>query len=256
LTSRPSPDTPALVLAADHRARGVATIEDYERYLACIGACMGECDGILATAQPLDDLVGRGVVDPARHLTYLSVNRTGLAGTPYELDDRLVATVERAADDGRSGIKVMTRIDRESPHTPAALELLGRVLDDARRAGVDALVEAVVWSVGRMSADTDDIVYAAVIAHDLGAPMLKVPVPAVSAGRTRVAAVERIVRSVGAPVLFLGGPYVDGGTEATIAEVVDVMAGGASGVALGRTLLLAPDPTAVAARVGAIVRRR
>ena len=48
---------------------------------------------------------------------------------------------------------------------------------------------------------------AAVIAHDLGAPLLKVPVPDVPAGGARVEAVARIVASVGVPVLFLGGPH-------------------------------------------------
>jgi DhnA family fructose-bisphosphate aldolase class Ia len=63
-----------------------------------------------------------------------------------------------------------------------------------------------------MSRATDDIVMAAVIAHDLGAPLLKVPVPDVPAGPGRVDAVARVVASVGVPVLFLGGPHrPDGG---------------------------------------------
>ena len=57
-----------------------------------------------------------------------------------------------------------------------------------------------------MARDTDSIVYAAVVAHDLGAPVLKVPVPDVEPGAARVDAVARIVASVGVPVLFLGGP--------------------------------------------------
>ena len=47
--------------------------------------------------------------------TYLSLNRTGLAGSAFELDDRLVATVERAAADGWTGVKLMTRIDPRRP---------------------------------------------------------------------------------------------------------------------------------------------
>ena len=47
--------------------------------------------------------------------TYLSINRTGLAGSAFELDDRLVASVARAAADGWTGIKHMTRIDLHDP---------------------------------------------------------------------------------------------------------------------------------------------
>ena len=48
-----------------------------------------------------------------------------------------------------------------------------------------------------MSRDTDDIVLAAVIAHDLGAPLLKVPVPDVAGRAARVDAVARVVASRG-----------------------------------------------------------
>ena len=70
---------PALILAADHRGRGVVTIERYADYLAALGAALPHADGILATAQPLADLVSSGQVTPD-HTTYLSLNRSGLAG--------------------------------------------------------------------------------------------------------------------------------------------------------------------------------
>ena len=92
------------------------------------------CDGILATAQPLAGLAAAGHLT-ALHRTYLSINRTGLAGSAFELDDRLVASVPRAAADGWSGVKHMTRIDMEDPITAAALELLGQVLEQARAGG-------------------------------------------------------------------------------------------------------------------------
>ena len=49
---------PALVLAADHRARGVMTIERYVDYLRALREALPHSDGILATAQPLGDLAG------------------------------------------------------------------------------------------------------------------------------------------------------------------------------------------------------
>ena len=232
--------TPALILAADHRGRGVITIERYDDYLAALGAALPHADGILATAQPLGDLVSSGQVTPA-HATYLSLNRSGLAGAVDELDDRLVATVARAAADGCTGVKLMTRIELTDPHTSAALERLGRVLEEARTAGLDALVESVTWRDGAMSHDVDDIVFAAVVAHDLGAPRLKVPVPDEPDRARRRAAVARVVASVGVPVLFLGGPH-RGNPDAVLEEAADVMAGGGAGLAIGRAVLRGPRP--------------
>jgi DhnA family fructose-bisphosphate aldolase class Ia len=247
-------EAPQLVLAADHRARGVPTVERYDDYLAAIGAALPHCDGILATAQPLGDVAAAGRLRPGQR-TYLSINRTGLAGTAFELDDRLVASVGRAAGDGWTGVKLMTRIAPDDPAGAAALELLGRVLEEAVVAGLEALVEPVVWRDGRMSRVPDDVVLAAVVAHDLGAPLLKVPVPDLPPGAPRAGAVRRVVGSVGVPVLFLGGPRRPG--DEPVTDVArDVMDGGAAGLAVGRSVLEDPDPGAAAARLAAIVHGR
>jgi DhnA family fructose-bisphosphate aldolase class Ia len=248
-------NVPSLILAADHRARGVLTIEPYAAYLGALEAAMPHCDGILASAQPLGDLIDRGVVE-SRHCTFLSINRTGLAGSVFELDDRLVAPVSRAEADGLSGIKLMTRIDPGDPHSADALELLGQVLEEVRQRGLQALIEPILWRDRSMATDTESIVKAAVVAHDLGAPLLKVPVPAVGPGQERVEAVARVVASVGVPVLFLGGPRGEGDTHALLAEVEDCMAGGASGMAIGRTVYQDPSPAEVAKAVADIVHKR
>jgi DhnA family fructose-bisphosphate aldolase class Ia len=268
------------ILAADHRARGVMTIEPYEAYLDALTVAMPSFDGILASTQPLRDLASSGAIEP-RQRTYLSLNRTGLAASAFELDDRLVASVERAATEGWTGVKHMTRIDLADPLTAPALELLGKVLESARAAGLEALVECLSWRDGKMARDTDSIVYAAVVAHDLGAPVLKVPVPDVAPGHERVDAVARIVASVGVPVLFLGGPRragdAPGGpsgrggkpgakTSAKVGgkagaktsgggrdpradvldEIRDAMAGGAAGLAVGRVVFQDPEPATMA----------
>jgi DhnA family fructose-bisphosphate aldolase class Ia len=241
---------PALVLAADHRARGVMTIERYGDYVAAVLDALPHCDGILATAQPLTDLSRQGALRPDQR-TYLSINRTGLAGTVFELDDRLVASVARAAADGWTGVKLMTRIDSSDTGGAAALELLGQVLEAARAHRLDALIEPVWWRDGAMSRVTADIVLAAVIAHDLGAPLLKVPVPDEPAGGPRIDAVSRVVASVGVPVLFLGGPHRGGG--GAVDEARDVMAGGGAGLAMGRAILQEPSPSGAAKELAAIV---
>ena len=212
------------------------------------------CDGILATAQPLADLAASGHVTSSQR-TYLSLNRTGLAQSSFELDDRLVASVDRAARDGWSGIKHMTRIDLGDPLTAPALELLGQVIEQASAAGLEALIEPLVWREGKVARDVDAIVYAAIVAHDMGAPLLKVPVPLAPSGAARVDAVARVVASVGVPVLFLGGPLGDGGRAGVLDEVRDVMEGGGAGMAIGRSVYLDPDPAEAAALMAKLIHQ-
>jgi DhnA family fructose-bisphosphate aldolase class Ia len=240
-----------VLLAADHRARGIVTVERYADYLDALRAALPFCDGILASAQPLDDLVAAGDIVRGQR-TYLSLNRTGLAGSVFELDDRLVASVDRAAAAGYDGVKVMTRIARDNPHTAEALELLGRVLEDSRRAGLDALIEPLTWTGGRIDRSVEGIVAAAVVAHDLGAPLLKVPVPEAAAGAARIDAVRRVTECVGVPVLFLGGPHT-GDRAGLLAEVADAMAGGGAGLAIGRTIFQDPDPAGMAKQIAELV---
>jgi 2-amino-4,5-dihydroxy-6-oxo-7-(phosphonooxy)heptanoate synthase len=97
---------------------------------------------------------------------------------------------------------------------------------------------------------------AAVIAHDIGAPVIKVPVPAAEPGEARRRAVARVVASVGVPVLFLGGPRTDAGRDDVLGEVRDVMDGGGAGMAMGRTIYQDPDPAEMAGLVRAEVHGR
>jgi DhnA family fructose-bisphosphate aldolase class Ia len=252
---------PALVLAADHRARGIVTVERYVDYVRIVSSCLAHADGLIASVQPLGDLAASDALAPA-HQVYLSANRTGLYGTSYQMDDRLVVSLERAASLGVAGVKLMTRIDRDDPRTADALVLLGRVLEESASLGLDVMVEALAWSEGRFLRHPDDIVLAAVIAHDMGSPLLKVPVPDAPPGDARREAVARVVASVGAPVLFLGGPAGDErddparARQCVLEEVADVMAGGGAGMAMGRRLYLDPDPGEATRLVAGAVHAR
>ena len=89
------------------------------------------------------------------------------------------------------------------------------------------------------------------------------PVPDVAAGAERRDAVARVVASVGAPVLFLGGPGpaaaaegADAARRRMLGEVADVMAGGGAGMAMGRRLYLDPDPGEATRQVADAVHGR
>jgi class I fructose-bisphosphate aldolase len=149
----------------------------------------------------------------------------------------------------------MTRIDLSDPLTSPALELLGQVLEASRAVGLEALIEPLVWRDGNVAQDADSIVYAAIVAHDMGAPLIKVPVPMAEPGAERVRAVARVVASVGVPVLFLGGPKGELGRQSMLNEVRDVMAGGGGGMAIGRTIYQDPDPAEMSALVAEAIHQ-
>ena len=62
--------------------------------------------------------------------------------------------------------------------------------------------------------------------------------------------------SVGVPVLFLGGPRRRRGDTSIVSEVQDVMTGGAAGMAVGRAVLIDPDPAGTARRIADAVHGR
>ena len=139
------------------------------------------------------------------------------------------------------------------PMTSPALELLGQVLEQCTSAGLEALIEPLVWRDGQVDRATDAIVFAAVVAHDMGAPLLKVPVPLAAPGVERQRAVARVVASVGVPVLFLGGPIGTAGRSSVLEEVHDVMNGGGGGMAIGRTVYQDADPAEMAGLIAAVI---
>ena len=81
VAGRADGDGKLLVLAADHRPRGVPTIERYGDYLAALRSAVAQCDGILATAQPLGDLAaGGGAPAGPAHLPLAQPDRPGRLG--------------------------------------------------------------------------------------------------------------------------------------------------------------------------------
>ncbi len=216
---------PSLILAADHRARGVRlTVENWASSTSAPLRGTWRCraaTGILATAQPLAELVawsGAGCTSrpdsgPSRHQPHRPS-----PGSVFELDDRLVASVGPGTlrSCGWTGIEAHDpHRSLDDPITAAALDLLGPGdRAGARPCGLEALIEPLLWGTEVGSATRDSIVLAAVVAHDLGAPVLKVPVAGGAGGGTgSPRPIARVVASAGVPVSFLGGAAAEAGRE-------------------------------------------
>ena len=126
-----------MIVAADHPARGALGIGDRRLAMAnradllerlCTALSRPGVDGVLATADILEDLLLLGVLDDK--VVMGSMNRGGLAGASFEMDDRF--TGHRAEDIARLRFdagKLLVRIDYDDPGSLTTLESTARAID-------------------------------------------------------------------------------------------------------------------------------
>ncbi len=242
------PDGKLMIVACDHPARGAlaasgrptamnSRVELLER-LATALARPG-VDGLLATADIAEDLLLMGALEG--HLVFSSMNRGGLQGASFEMDDRRTGyDVQGTVDACFDGAKMLTRIDLDDPGTVATLEQCGQAVTDLNRAELIALVEPFMSRRvdGRVVNDlTPDAVIKSVhIAQALGASSaytwMKLPV---------VDEMERVMESTTLPTLLLGGDP-DGSPDETYASWQAALAlPSVRGLVVGRTMLYPAD---------------
>jgi hypothetical protein len=212
-------------------------------------------DGVLATADIVDDLALLGALDEM--IVFGSMNRGGLAGSVFELDDRFTGYSAAAiAKAGLDGGKMMLRVADGDPGTVRTMEGCARAIDELGALGLRAMIEVFASRTvdGRSSNElsVDATMRAIAIASGLGSSSahlwLKLPV---------VDDQERLLSATTLPVVLLGG---DPGTdrEATFAKWAKAMRlPQVRGLVAGRTLLYPPDGDVGAAldEAAEIVRR-
>ncbi|NGO46990.1 Cgl0159 family (beta/alpha)8-fold protein [Streptomyces ureilyticus] len=126
-----------MIVAADHPARGALGVGDRRLAMAnradllerlCIALSRPGVDGVLATADILEDLLLLGALE--NKVVMGSMNRGGLAGASYEMDDRF--TGHRPEDIARLNFdagKLLVRIDYDDPGSLTTLESTARAVD-------------------------------------------------------------------------------------------------------------------------------
>lgn len=161
-------------------------------------------DGLLASPDILEDLLLLDELDGK--VLFGSMNRGGLTGSVWELDDRFtaydVAMIERL---GLNGGKMLLRLDYTDPGTIETIEGCARTVSDLAARGLVAMVEPLPafrdeQGKIRISDDVDLLVEAVAIASALGNTSaytwLKLPAPDDS---------ERMMAATTLPALLLGG---------------------------------------------------
>jgi DhnA family fructose-bisphosphate aldolase class Ia len=243
-----------LIVAADHPARAALGVRDDPMAMAnradtlerlAIALSRPGVDGVLGTADILDDLLLMGALD--NKVVIGSMNRGGLAGSVFELDDRFTAyTAEAIAERGIDGGKMLTRIALDEPDTVRTLEASAKAVTELAARGKMAMVEPFL-SVRRDGKvrnllDPDSTIKSIHVAAGLGADSahtwLKVPV---------VDELERVMEATTMPTLLLGGDPEGhpAQTYAAWGKALELPA--VRGLVVGRALLYPPDGDVAAA---------
>jgi hypothetical protein len=247
-------DGRVLLVAADHPARGALSVRGRTAMASrsdllqriTLALSRPGVDGVLGTADILEDLLLSGLLDGK--VVIGSMNRGGLQGAEFELDDRFTAyDPATLLANGLEGGKMLTRICLDDPGTVRTLEASGRAVTALAGAGRLAMVEpfiAVRRSAGRVEnlLDPDSVITSVQIASGLGATSaytwLKLPV---------VQEMHRVLDATTLPTLLLGGDPQGDPRDAyrTWGEALGHPT--AAGLVVGRALLYPPDDDVAAA---------
>ena len=244
-----------VLIAADHPARGalaargrpqaMANRQDLLERLVTALERPG-IDGVLGTPDIVEDLLLLGALDDK--VVIGSMNRGGLAGSVFELDDRFTAYDARSlADMGLDGGKLLIRIALGDPGTVRTLEHTAQAVSELAASGLMALVEPFMsyWEDEKLVNDltADAVIKSVGVASGLGSTSrrtwLKLPV---------VDDMERVMLSTTLPTLLLGGDPQGSDDEVFATWEKALALPGVRGLVVGRALLY-PQNDDVAAAV-------
>lgn len=254
-TTRPTVrgDGRLMIVAADHPARGALAVgtrptamNNRIELLDRLRTALADpgVDGVLATADILDDLLLLGALEDK--VVFSSFNRGGLAGSSFELDDRMTgATAASTAAAKMNGGKMLCRIALDDPGTVATMASCARAVDELAARGLIAMLEPFMSTRvdGKVRNDLspDAVIKSVHISQGLGSTSaytwMKLPV---------VPEMDRVMESTTMPTLLLGGDPTD--ADAAFASWEKALTLPAvRGLIVGRTLLYPADDDVSAA---------
>ncbi|MYV52451.1 deoxyribose-phosphate aldolase [Streptomyces sp. SID3212] len=246
-----------MIIAADHPARGALAVGDRRLAMAnradllerlCLALSRPGVDGVLATADILDDLLLLGALED--RVVIGSMNRGGLAGAAFELDDRF--TGHRPEDLARSGFdagKLLLRIDYQDSASVDTLHSAARAVDAMAERRLPVFVEPFICrrENGRLRTDlsAEAVTRSIAIASGLGGTSaytwLKLPVTQDPDDMARVMETSTL------PAVLLGGEIGDDQEGAYEKWRKALQLPTVQGLVVGRSLLYPVDGDVAAA---------
>ncbi len=269
-------DGKLVLVALDHPARGVTRIRrdelamaDRHQLLARVRRVLSdpELDGVVATADVLEELLILNYLERKRtgkeflndRVLVGSMNRGGLAGTAFEMEDTFTAIgAERLSELRCDGGKMLFRLDPDEPACGRTILACATALNALRRHRLAAFLEPL--GVARQGESYQAVKDASTLARQCGIAAglgdssahvwLKVPYCEDFA---------RVCVATTLPILLLGGPA----RETSMETLQDFAAGFAAGprvrgAIIGRNLLFPAndeDPLPVCRALTAMVHR-
>ncbi len=241
-------DGKMMIVACDHPARGALAVSGNPEAMAdrrdlldrlVTALSRPGVDGLLATADIAEDLLLLGALE--NKVVFASMNRGGLAGSVFEMDDRMTGyDVQGVIDSNYEGAKMLTRIDLDDPKTVATLETCARAITDLNRGKLIAMVEPFMSSRvnGKVVNDLspEAVIKSIAITQGLGATSaytwMKLPV---------VHDMERVMNATTLPTLLLGGDPTESQDETFAAWGAALKLPAVRGLVVGRTMLYPPN---------------
>jgi hypothetical protein len=241
-------DDQLFIIAADHPARGALRVGNQPMAMAdradllermSLALSRPGVDGVLGTADIIEELLLLGALEDK--VVVGSMNRGGLAGTVFEIDDRFTGYDAAAiARMGFDGGKMLFRIDPDDPATATTMESCARAVSALAARGLMAMVEPFISHKvdGRVRNDLspEAVIRSIAVTSGLGSTSaytwLKVPV---------VDDMERVLAASTLPVLLLGGEV--SADQDAVFELwhKTLQIPSVHGLVVGRTLLFPPD---------------
>ncbi len=237
-----------MMIAADHPARNALRVGDDPLRMGgrtelldrlCVALNRPGVNGVLGTPDILEDLLLLGVLEGK--VVVGSMNRGGLAGSAFEIDDRFTAyDADSIAAAGFEGGKMLTRVDLDDPATVVTLESCARAVSALAARGLMAMVEPFLSSrvdgVVRNQLTAEAMTKVIGVAAGLGTTSahtwLKVPV---------VPDMERVLAASTLPAVILGGEVNPDPDAAASGWQKALALPTVQGLVIGRSLLYPPD---------------
>lgn len=258
-------DGKLMLLAADHTARGIIAagknptaiadryvlLDKLIRALAVPGV-----DGVMASADILEELAWLGALE--EKVTIGTMNRGGIIGASWELDDRLTAyDAEHIRSAGLDGGKTLLRIDETDPGVARTIEMVAQVTTQLADLELVSMIEPLPYmkdAKGRAVLDPSEekLIKVVSIASGLGSSSaytwLKIPAPANP---------EKVAAATSCPILLLGGDPGSNWEEVFAKWEKALSVPNIRGLVPGRTLLYGEDLDVEAAvsRAAKMVRK-
>ena len=242
-------DGKLMLLAADHTARGIIAAGNNptaiaDRYVLLDklirGLAVAGVDGVMASADILEELAWLGALE--EKVAIGTMNRGGIIGATWELDDRLTAyDAEHIKSMGLDGVKTLLRIDETDPGVARTIEMVAQVTTQLADLELVSMIEPLPYmknADGRAILDPSEekLIKVVSIASALGSSSaftwLKIPAPANP---------EKVAAATSCPILLLGGDPGSNWEEVFAKWEVALKVPNIRGLVPGRALLFGED---------------